>query len=109
MNINKAKNAVVPASFEYKYGAGDEAQTETITLAIKRGKLDLNIMESMKTAGEDTEKIAKFLVDLIDSWSLTEDDAGAKPYAITLENLKALPGDFFLSLVDAVTQSIQGK
>lgn len=109
MNINKVKELVVPASFVYEYGAGDEREKATINLKIRRGKLNLAILDKLREIQNDPTLLAPIVAELVAEWDLTIDDEGAKPYLITVENVEALPQDFLTELTNAVVEAATGK
>lgn len=109
MNINKAKNLVVSTEFPYQYTDNDQEKTETIKIRINRGKLNLKVVDKMQEVQKNPIALAPVLFDLLDGWSLTEDDEGKQPYALTQANIEALPQDFLEELATAVMETASGK
>jgi hypothetical protein len=95
MNITKAINAVVSASFQY--------DAETVNIKIKRGKLNLKTMRQLENVSKDSQLLAPVMVELLESWDLTTDDK--TPFELSEDNISILPQDFLGELTKCVIES----
>ncbi len=101
MNIAKLQ-ALIPASFEYKYSDADGVEaTESIELKLKRMSFDATASKTFREAikNEDDTVLKGMLANLIDSWNI---DNNGEAFPPTEENIGAAPADFVTQLSECV-------
>lgn len=107
MDIKKL-SAAIPVSFEYEFiDAAGETKQETVNLKIKRisfrESVSKEFQEAFAKIQEDNSQLAHVLCRVIESWDITEDEAGEIPFAISPENLlDYTSADFIAQLAEAV-------
>lgn len=105
MNIAKVQGTAT-RRFEFEYFDNDGAeQKDTVVMQIKRVSyrkvVAKEFQELLQGIKKDDEKLAPFICDLIESWDLTADDAGAI-YEITPDNLLDLDQSLFNEIAKTV-------
>lgn len=114
MNIKKV-NALIPASFTYKYqDAEGNEQTEAINLQLRRLSFSLVNDQLQKLFADGSQNSAAFaaiFVQIIASWNIFLDDAEKEMMPVTEEFFLGpdCPADFMTELTSCIFEKLTGN